>query len=497
MTLIVARKLGSSAVIVGDTHLTNELTKDTVPIWRGMIKSTLLTAEVCLSFAGNSFFAKKALHALPNLASSDRKFILTEHFLQWHQFSKFETDFIIAMHNAAADDEIIQIKDGKATLTTAAWIGSQPGFKMFQGYFSGPDPGVKQWENALKWGATQLPDNDDFTEEHTNLFNRLVASMELVASDSNVPEVGGFTVAIASHNNEYRYMSYARAHTPPIAFDNLRESQAIPFGGVDEGGYAFGLVGSSFSAGNQWIAIYLVQGRLGVMFAQDSSRLLRPNVISGVSPIEFEEVANDKFGVRIGTWFSSTDSIYAHAIQLIEKGNTEEATRWAFEAIQRGPQHADSFKCAGEIFRKIGRHQEALESYTKAVEMAPEDPFLLNKRGITSWKLNQTENALLDFTKAIEISPIFFEAYANRAMLRFKLHLFDSALLDIDAALSLRSGETRMLRGKGAVLAALGRLDEALQVFDLLIANAPGDDDARQNRAKILTNLGSKNEGFK
>lgn len=55
------------------------------------------------------------------------------------------------------------------------------------------------------------------------------------------------------------------------------------------------------------------------------------------------------------------------------QGDLAQAERWAREAVARRPQRGASHALLGQIVGQQGRHQEALETFERAIELAPED----------------------------------------------------------------------------------------------------------------------------
>lgn len=59
----------------------------------------------------------------------------------------------------------------------------------------------------------------------------------------------------------------------------------------------------------------------------------------------------------------------------------------------------------GAILKNLGKNQEALESFGKAVILNPKDSFFLQNKGYTLMKLIRNKEALECFNKALELNP--------------------------------------------------------------------------------------------
>lgn len=74
---------------------------------------------------------------------------------------------------------------------------------------------------------------------------------------------------------------------------------------------------------------------------------------------------------------------------------------------------ADSFKNQGNDHMRTGNHQEAYDSYTKAIEIDPNNAIYYANRAAASSKLNKHSEALRDCRQAIEIDPKYVKAYGR------------------------------------------------------------------------------------
>ena len=53
----------------------------------------------------------------------------------------------------------------------------------------------------------------------------------------------------------------------------------------------------------------------------------------------------------------------------------------------------------------MGRYDEALADFTRAIELDPEDAWTIASRGETYRLMGRYDEALADFTRAIELDP--------------------------------------------------------------------------------------------
>lgn len=132
---------------------------------------------------------------------------------------------------------------------------------------------------------------------------------------------------------------------------------------------------------------------------------------------------------------------------LLEQGRSREALEMALLAEDRG---GDAFMVAairGDILAEMSRHDEAAESYDRALRMEPEDHFILHQAAIAHSKAGNDDRAA---------------------------DLFELALRhDHD-------GCHQTLIDYGDLLRRVGRIGDAVRMYRKAVAAVPGDPDWRR-----------------
>ena len=75
---------------------------------------------------------------------------------------------------------------------------------------------------------------------------------------------------------------------------------------------------------------------------------------------------------------------------------------------------AKEWKDKGNLLVQEQKFAEALECYSKAIELDSNDPILYSNRSLMHSNLNEFDLALIDADKAIEINPNYSKAYLRR-----------------------------------------------------------------------------------
>jgi len=108
---------------------------------------------------------------------------------------------------------------------------------------------------------------------------------------------------------------------------------------------------------------------------------------------------------------------------LAATGDLPGAGNYLSRAIEIDPAQAHPYLHLGEINAQIGRTQEALRCFQRAVQLQPGDVNILNAYAVALWGMGQLEEARLLLERALEVEP-------ENAFTRRNLQLLGSRLVD-------------------------------------------------------------------
>ncbi|MET0423484.1 MAG: tetratricopeptide repeat protein, partial [Actinoplanes sp.] len=142
--------------------------------------------------------------------------------------------------------------------------------------------------------------------------------------------------------------------------------------------------------------------------------------------------------------------------------------------IEADPNYAEYRFDRGNLLRRMGRPQEALENYEAALRLSPPFPEVYYNRGDTRLELGDEDGALADFSYVLELDPGYVDAYLNRAGLRLTLDDLDGAAADTAEGLRLAPGNPHLLCIRGQLeLLADGDAEAAERTLTAALAAAP------------------------
>jgi tetratricopeptide (TPR) repeat protein len=131
------------------------------------------------------------------------------------------------------------------------------------------------------------------------------------------------------------------------------------------------------------------------------------------------------------------------------------------------------------------KNDAALSAYREALAENWGDFRAAFGEGLMLQRLGRHEEAISSFTHVIWMRPDVAEAYYSRALSRNTLKNFDQALLDAEHALKLNPDYTDAMYVRGVSLKSLERHEEALEAFTTVLSRAGKYPPASHGRATI------------
>lgn len=379
MSLIVVRKAENQLCIVSDTKLSYpdaEIKGLKNQPGEGVVKSVIVNANICISFAGEMHYAAQAITEINSDHSIDQ---IIECLTRYHIASAHKTEFILCYGNPNLT--IYKFKNNEYGPVASAWIGDQRAFNQFQENMNG-DAKTKQEKEkrpTKKQDSTFPATNKPvFSVEAMNLsmeasipkyFSKMSAAMDQVIEDGNIDSVGGFKVNVI-YKEKFYYNIYTKMYRGQFAIVG-QGSHTIGHGGADEGGYSLNFFGASNDYKS--LAIHLRQAKLGIVYNRENNGLLFPRLYK-MDEVDFIDLVKEQYQLR--AVFSTQD----RAIKFIGEG------RQAF---------------AQNDFAKAKLCFDKAAECTKGKQKAE----VLFFKGVTFLNLKDMPNALLVFQEAVLLDP--------------------------------------------------------------------------------------------
>jgi tetratricopeptide (TPR) repeat protein len=129
-----------------------------------------------------------------------------------------------------------------------------------------------------------------------------------------------------------------------------------------------------------------------------------------------------------------------------------------------------------------GKYQEAIEAYSKAIELDPKDAMAYVARGFAYDNLGDDRQGIKDYDRAIELDPKLAVAYFARGVAYDNLEDYRQAIRDFDRAIELNLKDAVTYSSRGSAYGKLRNYRQAIRDYDRAIELNPKFAEAFSNR---------------
>ena len=158
-------------------------------------------------------------------------------------------------------------------------------------------------------------------------------------------------------------------------------------------------------------------------------------------------------------------------------GKYQEAMEDFSKAIELDSKSTGAFVNRGVAYHHLGHYQRAIRDFDRAIELDPKLSRGYNNRGVAYGELGDHQRAIRDFDRAIELDPKDVRAYVSRGIAYRHLGDHRQAIRDYDRAIELDPKLSRGYYNRGNAYRKLG--DEQKAIADLISAARLGNKNAQ------------------
>ena len=182
------------------------------------------------------------------------------------------------------------------------------------------------------------------------------------------------------------------------------------------------------------------------------------------------------------------------ANEKLDNEHYEEAIK-GFDKAVAIYRHAKTYNKRGLAKGKLGRDQEAIQDFDRAIGLIPDFAIAYYNRGnayyrsdIANRKSNDTRivqdfvRPIQDYNKVLEFNPDDAEAYANRGVVKAKRRDYVAAIQDYTDAINRNPKDVKSYSDRGDAKLEIADYAGAIQDYTEVIELNPDDADAYINR---------------
>lgn len=138
------------------------------------------------------------------------------------------------------------------------------------------------------------------------------------------------------------------------------------------------------------------------------------------------------------------------------RGEYDNAIESASKAIQLAPRYGTAYNNLGYAYLQKGEFQKAIQALTTAIGILGNTPITLTSRGEAYLRSGYQDAALADLNEAIRLLPSHYVAYRYRGLVYEAKRQHDQAIADFDEALRLKPDDAVALYWRKEIYAAKG-----------------------------------------
>ena len=127
---------------------------------------------------------------------------------------------------------------------------------------------------------------------------------------------------------------------------------------------------------------------------------------------------------------------------------------------------ADQWSNKGSSLADLGRYEEAIKCYDKAIELRPNDTAVWYSKGNALLILNRYVQAITCYNKVLELNPNHLHTWNNKGNALYYLGRYEAAIQCYDKVLQLNPTYSDAWYSKGNALRKLGRNKDAKKCFN-------------------------------
>ncbi|MCX6844492.1 MAG: serine/threonine-protein kinase [candidate division WOR-3 bacterium] len=178
-------------------------------------------------------------------------------------------------------------------------------------------------------------------------------------------------------------------------------------------------------------------------------------------------------------------------------GRCEEAIRCYDKALELDPQNNAIWYMKGRVLGSLGRHEEAIRCHDEALGLDPRDAMAWSNRGFSLDGLGRHDDAMRCYDKALELDPLDARAWYNKGCCLDNLGRPEEAVSCFDKTLELDPRLAAAWNNKGTSLGKLSRHEEGIRCYDKALALDPRDARAWCNKGRTLGGVSRYDEAIR
>jgi tetratricopeptide (TPR) repeat protein len=190
-------------------------------------------------------------------------------------------------------------------------------------------------------------------------------------------------------------------------------------------------------------------------------------------------------------------ALVVHGNALLNKRDNDKALEAFSTALDLDPDNVLALDGRGIVRGRKGQDDLAMADYNLAIQKRPTFGPPYNNRGIIYLRQNALQSALDDFNMSIKYAPKFLLGWTNRARVRTLTKDYDGAIADFAEAEKIDPTSPQISGNRCITYGLMGKFDQAFADCNGLIEKQPKNAFAIINRANVYMLKGDLDAALK
>ncbi len=169
----------------------------------------------------------------------------------------------------------------------------------------------------------------------------------------------------------------------------------------------------------------------------------------------------------------TADELNRKAMELISKGNLNEAIEALQSATKTDSNYATTYINLGFLYYSNGMLEQAIALYAKALQLEPKNPLAHNNVGAALLAAGDYKRAILEYKLALKYEPNYPEAHNNLSYALNSVGAYDLAIEEATNAIDLKPDYARAFNNLGMAYHSKGQFDDAVLKYQKALELAP------------------------
>ena len=177
-------------------------------------------------------------------------------------------------------------------------------------------------------------------------------------------------------------------------------------------------------------------------------------------------------------------------LELSKAGQYDPAIEAFSKAIGIDPENVDAYNNRGAVWYYKDALDRAISDFSRALKIDPSHTEACNNRGLVWFRQKDFNRAIADFTRALEFNPAYEDAYVNRGIVWYHKKDFDAAIDDYTRAIEINPDVAVTYNNRGAAWHSKGAYHQAIIDYTQALKRDSTLFDAFKNRAVAWYQIG-------